>query len=696
MIGRRLSLRYLIPLFILVLGLVALAATYVLNIRHTVQLLEGNAEVSMRTLANVTAGTLEAAYRGGDTDQARAAIERLAGHRRMEHALMITPDGIVEHATHVRWLDTPVTELDLGIPDAQLAHIRSAHSARIEFEPQRSMLHGAFPVRIRGMTETFVPEARAWLLMTFDLSSARAAAHQETLARLGIWALLLLLGCAVLYLFLRRTVLTRIAKLQAATRAVAGGDFSSQPDIRGTDEIARLAEDFRTMTRNLQSYQDRFQALSLRDPQTGLVNRHGLEREISEALSEARDSNRSWLLCNFDIEGIKVINSTRGVGAGDALMVQVAEHLRKMSSGSSVPARIVGDEFAFLTPMQERDVEGLVGDIHARLESMRFQWEGISQPVRFSLGAVVVDQSIDEVETATSIANAARLAAKESSRTRVHIGRRDDPDLDLSTAPMRWVSAISEALESDRFELFAQEIQPSLAQSGTGLFFEVLVRLRQVDGELVSPGQFLPAAEKYRLAGHIDLWVINRVFEYFRADPERMERIFLCSINLSGLSLGSEQIIEMVSTELKKGTVRADQLCFEITETAAITNLSAATAFIAELRGLGCRFALDDFGSGVSSFGYLKSLEVDFLKMDGMFVRGIGDDRTDRAIVKSINEIGHQTGKQTIAEFVETSEVANILRKIGVDYLQGYGIGRPMTLEKMLRRSTRSRRSALG
>ncbi|NEZ05078.1 EAL domain-containing protein [Wenzhouxiangella sp. XN201] len=696
MIRRRLSLRYLIPLFILALGLVALGTTYVLNIRHAVQQLERNAEDTMRTLATVTAGTLEAAYRGDDTDQARAAIERLAGHRRIHHALMVNPDGMVEHATRVRWLNAPVSELEHGVPATLVAHLTTSRSARIEFGPQRSVLHGAFPIRIRGMAETFVPETRAWLMMAFDLTEAKTALRRDTLARLAIWALLLLLGCAVLYLFLRRTVLTRIVKLRAATRAVATGDFSSQPSIRGTDEIADLAEDFRTMTRNLRSYQDRFQALNFRDAQTGLYNRHGLERHLSQALADAHDSNRPWLLCNFDIEGIKVINSTRGHAAGDALLAQVAEHLEKMSLDKGIPARIVGDEFALLTPVQGRKTEELVHDIHASLESLRFQWEESSQPVRINLGAVVIDQSIDEVETATSLANAARLAAKDASYERVRIGRKDDPDLDLSTAPMRWVGSITAALESDRFELFAQEIQPSRLGSEPGLFFEVLVRLRQPDGELISPGMFLPAAEKYRLAGRIDLWVIKHLFEFFNAEPEHLKRISLCSINLSGLSLGSEQIIDLVSDELKRGALRADQLCFEITETAAITNLSAATAFIARLRGLGCRFALDDFGSGVSSFGYLKSLEVDFLKMDGMFVRGIGDDRTDRAIVKSINEIGHQTGKQTIAEFVETSEVADILRKIGVDYLQGYGIGRPMTLEKMLRRSTRRGRSALG
>lgn len=694
MIPRRLSLRYLIPLFILGLGLVALGATYVLNIRHSVQLLERNAEDTMRTLATVTAGTLEAAYRSGNPDQARAAIERLAGHRRIQHALMVTPEGGVEHATQVRWLSTPVSEADHGIPDTLLAHIRSNHSAQIQLDPQHSTLHGAFPVRIRGMTETFVPETRAWLLMAFDLSAAKSAMRQETLARLAIWALLLLLGCAALYIFLRRTVLTRIAKLQTATRTVATGNFSSQPTIGGSDEIADLAEDFRAMTRNLQSYQDRFQALSFRDSHTGLFNRHGLERHLAEALSEAREANRSWLLCNFDIEGIKVINSTRGHAAGDALLTQVASHLEKMSTGKGVAARIGGDEFALLTPVQARDPEELVHEIHATLESMRFKWEASSQPVRFNLGAVVIDRTIDDVETATSLANASRLAAKEASHERIRIGRKGDPDLDLSTAPMRWVGAITEALESDRFELFAQEIQPSRREPGSGLFFEVLVRLRQADGELISPGQFLPAAEKYRLAGRIDLWVIEHLFEYFRSEPARMKEIFLCSINLSGLSLGSEQIIDLVSAELGRGTVRADQLCFEITETAAITNLSAASNFISRLRGLGCRFALDDFGSGVSSFGYLKSLEVDLLKIDGMFVRGIAEDRTDRAIVKSINEIGHQTGKKTVAEFVETSDVADILRTIGVDYLQGYGIGRPMSLQKMLRRSRTRRRTA--
>lgn len=690
------SLRHTIPLVILALGLGALIIAYMLSSRYSVNDLRQSSEVSMRTLATLTSGSLEAAYRSGDAPQARAAIERLAGHRRVQNALLIDQSGIVRHATRVEWQAAPLSDLEHGLPQALIAHTRHGHAPEVIYESARPALYGAFPIRIRGTADGFIPGSTGWLLVDFDLSTAAAIMRQDLMTRILFWSLGLLVICALLYLFLRRTVLTRIARLQRATRAVASGDFSIQPAVTGTDEIAALAEDFQTMTYNLRRYQDRFQALSLRDPHTGLFNRRGLEQRLSELLRGSRSGRDSWLLCNFDVEGMTVINSTRGHAAGDALLKQVAGHLEDCFSDSELSARIVGDEFALLLPLHDKQPEACAREVLESIESMRFQWEDTSQSVRFNLGAVVIDESVNEIETATSLANAARLAIKESSHQRVRIGHRDDADLDLSTSPMQWVNAISEALENDRFELFAQEIQASRKTLPPGLFFEVLVRLRQLDGTLVSPGQFLPAAEKYRLAGQIDLWVLENLFRFFRSHEGITDKMFLCSINLSGLSLGSQEIFDMVSAELESGTIRAEQLCFEITETAAITNLSAASDFIRRLRGLGCRFALDDFGSGVSSFGYLKSLEVDFIKIDGMFVRGVTTDKTDRAIVKSINDIGHQTGKQTIAEFVESTAVARTLWRLGVDYIQGYGIGRPMPLEKMLRKSKGTRRTAKG
>ncbi|MFW5926818.1 MAG: diguanylate cyclase domain-containing protein, partial [Wenzhouxiangella sp.] len=395
MTNRGLSLRHTIPLVILVLGLVALGTAHVLNTRHLVDQLERNAELSMRTLANVTAGTVEAAYRGDDADQARAAIERLAGHRRIRHALIVELDGTVEHATRVSWLGAALSTLDHGIPADLSEHIDTQRSARLVFSADRSALHGAFPVRIRGAaTQAFVPEARAWLLMAFDLAPARQALYREALTRLATLGVLLLAGCAALYLFLRRTVLDRIARLRKATRAVSRGEFGIGPEIEGSDEIAELAEDFRIMTHDLQRYQERMKVVGLRDPHTGLHNRQGIERRLAEVLAGIHDEQDAWLLCNFDVEGMKVLNSTRGHAAGDALLQQVADHLEETFTGDDIPARIVGDEFALLVALQGRSAEEMARRILASLESLRFEWKGSSQPVRFNLGAVRIDSSI--------------------------------------------------------------------------------------------------------------------------------------------------------------------------------------------------------------------------------------------------------------------------------------------------------------
>jgi EAL domain-containing protein (putative c-di-GMP-specific phosphodiesterase class I) len=247
---------------------------------------------------------------------------------------------------------------------------------------------------------------------------------------------------------------------------------------------------------------------------------------------------------------------------------------------------------------------------------------------------------------------------------------------------MQWVARINQAIEEDRFCLYAQSIVP--LDGSTDKHYELLIRMEDEKGGIIPPGAFLPAAERYDLISKLDRWVIEKTFSLLTVNPTFLEQINFCSINLSGQSLTDPEILEYIITQLDESGVQGEKICFEITETAAIYNLNIAMKFISTLKGLRCRFALDDFGSGLSSFAYLKNLPVDYLKIDGMFVKNIVDDPIDHAMVKSINEIGQVMGMKTIAEFVENNKIKDKLREIGVNYVQGFGIDKPQPLDVLL------------
>jgi EAL domain-containing protein (putative c-di-GMP-specific phosphodiesterase class I) len=245
---------------------------------------------------------------------------------------------------------------------------------------------------------------------------------------------------------------------------------------------------------------------------------------------------------------------------------------------------------------------------------------------------------------------------------------------------MQWAARINNALEENRFELFRQTIQPLQPGLPTGAHYELLLRMRDENGTIISPELFIVAAERYGITPGIDRWVISHAFRWLVSEADERERLALCSINLSGQSLADEKFLPFVVDQFRTSGLNGERICFEITETAAIASYSQANRFINALHELGCKFALDDFGTGLSSFGYLKHFPVDFLKIDGSFVKEILHDPIDREMVRSINEIGHLTGKQTIAEFAENAEIITMLRGMGVDYAQGYGVEEPRRL----------------
>jgi len=323
------------------------------------------------------------------------------------------------------------------------------------------------------------------------------------------------------------------------------------------------------------------------------------------------------------------------------------------------------------------------------IQEYEFSWEGHVFKVGVSIGLVAINETTTNLTELLKEADAACYVAKDLGRNRIHVYHGEDKSLAQRHGEMQWVEQIHRALEQHRFCLYAQTIVP--LGTSDDKHYELLVRMVDEIGKVIPPGAFLPAAERYNLIEKLDAWVIEKAFALLAAHPVFLKQVSFISINLSGQSLTRPDILDFIITQLDVFGIEAEKICFEITETAAIANLSTAIKFIATLRGLGCRFALDDFGSGLSSFAYLKNLPVDYLKIDGMFVKDIVDDPIDRAMVKSINEIGQVMGMQTIAEFVENDEIKGMLREIGVNYAQGYGIGKPQSFDEILAKSTNVR-----
>jgi diguanylate cyclase (GGDEF)-like protein/PAS domain S-box-containing protein len=417
---------------------------------------------------------------------------------------------------------------------------------------------------------------------------------------------------------------------------------------------------------------------------TGLVNRREFEQRLERALRSAKAREMSYAICYIDVDQFKIINDTCGHSAGDALLGQVGSLLKTKIRWRDTLSRLGGDEFAVLLESCSLDEALRMADqLREAIRNYRFVWEERNFRLGCSIGVVPITGDSDDVAALLSAADSACAAAKEGGRNRVYSFQENDIDLMRRRREMQWAARINNALEESRFELYRMAIQP-LQRSEGGAHYELLLRMRDETGKIVTPEQFIQAAERYSLTPAIDRWVLENALRWLVSEADERERLELCAINLSGQSLGDEKFLPFVIDQFHRSGIDGSKICFEITETAAIASFSQANRFIQALKELGCRFALDDFGTGLSSFGYLKHFPVDFLKIDGSFVKEILHDPIDREMVRSINEIGHLTGKQTIAEFAENAEIINMLRSLGVDYAQGYGVSTPQRLVKIV------------
>jgi diguanylate cyclase (GGDEF)-like protein/PAS domain S-box-containing protein len=418
------------------------------------------------------------------------------------------------------------------------------------------------------------------------------------------------------------------------------------------------------------------------DVLTGLVNRREFESRMERALKSAKARETSYALCVLDLDQFKIVNDTCGHSAGDALLGQVGALLKSKVRWRDTLARLGGDEFGILLESCSLDEAMRTAEaLREAVRNFKFTWEERTFRLGASIGVVPISADNADVASVLSAADSACQAAKEAGRNRVHSFEENDIDLMRRRREMQWAARINNALEEGRFELFRQTILP-LQTAETGAHYELLLRMRDEAGKIVAPDNFMTAAERYGITPSIDRWVIENALRWLVSEADEREKLTMCSINLSGQSLGDDKFLPYVIDQFHRSGLDASKICFEITETAAIASFSQANRFIQALKELGCKFALDDFGTGLSSFGYLKHFPVDYLKIDGSFVKEILHDPIDREMVRSINEIGHLTGKQTIAEFAENQEIINMLRGMGVDYAQGYGVSQPQRVLK--------------
>jgi len=416
---------------------------------------------------------------------------------------------------------------------------------------------------------------------------------------------------------------------------------------------------------------------------TGLKNRLFFESELDRTLKDIENKTGPCCLMYLDMDKFKIINDTCGHHAGDEVLRQIATILVESVPENSVVARLGGDEFAIiLNDTELAEAEKSAETIVMAIGKHYFLWEGHNFTLGISIGLADITDFWRGGVHALSCVDSACYIAKQSGRNRIHIYEEDKQE-ELRRQEVVWVNKVQDALRDEsRFCLYAQLIKP-VDGDEKYLHYEILTRMIDENGELAPPEKFIPVAESYNLADKIDLIIITKALSWLKNHPDHVSKLTMCSINLSGQSLGDPEFIDNLVGLLTHSSLPLEKLCFEITETVAIGNFSNASKLINSLKKLGCRLALDDFGTGLSSFGYLKRLNVDYLKIDGVFVKDMANDKQDFGIVKTIHELSHLFGKKTIAEYVESEEIIEKLKEIGVDYAQGYHLGRPIPIDMM-------------
>ncbi|MDP1783962.1 MAG: EAL domain-containing protein [Sulfuricurvum sp.] len=464
-----------------------------------------------------------------------------------------------------------------------------------------------------------------------------------------------------------------------------------------TDELASADFENRELNVRLQNQTQSLELEVLRrteelekmvrlDSITGLVNRYEFEERLKAVISSAQKDLSDHVLCYIDLDQFKIVNDKCGHIAGDELLRQIALVLKRSARDSDVVARLGGDEFGII--YIDSTIENAQQQAQRLLNAIgeyRFSWQGNTFGIGASIGMVGITHECCTLTNLLSQADAACYAAKDGGRNRIHVAHPEDATIQERRNQMQWIGRLEEALVNNSFVLYAQSIVPVLDPLQRH-HYEVLIRLQEANGDIIPPMAFIPAAERYGLMPKLDRWVIEHTFIAFDKIRDKASEEIHFSINISGTSMGDPKTKEFIRGLFGYYGVPFHVITFEITETEAIGNMVNALSFINEFRALGCKFALDDFGCGLSSFSYLQNMPIDYLKIDGSFVHDIHLNTVNRAMVDAINQIGHVMGIETICEFVENAAVLHVLKELEVDYAQGYYINKPSPIETLYER----------
>jgi len=447
------------------------------------------------------------------------------------------------------------------------------------------------------------------------------------------------------------------------------------------DNLARLIPVISRELKQNESRKAKLQAeanyhyLAYHDTLTDLVNRREFENRLGLALQDVKNSQETHIFMFLDLDQFKIINDTCGHVAGDELLVKVTQTIKSQIRERDTLARLGGDEFGILLEnYSKKQALEIAEDIRRSVSNMRFIWQQKPFDTAISIGIVQVDENVSDQQELLACADIACYAAKEKGQNGVTWYSDDDTDLNQRRSDMQWAPRIKQAAQKDYFVLYMQSM--TNLQDDVGLHAEFLVRMDEGDG-LIPPGAFIPAAERYNLMPTIDRWVVKNVFKYLDESGLGRQVQGTYFVNLSGSTLSDQSFFEYIKELQKEYNINPQLICFEITETEAINNLIDAVEFIIDIREKGFKFALDDFGVGLSSFTYLKTIPVDFLKIDGGFVKNMLSDPIDQGIVEACNQIAHAAGLKTVAEFIEDADTLNTLKDMGVDFGQGYHMAKP-------------------
>ena len=429
----------------------------------------------------------------------------------------------------------------------------------------------------------------------------------------------------------------------------------------------------------------RISHLANHDDLTGLRNRRSFEIDLQSTLNKAGKKKISYGLLFLDLDRFKIINDSCGHHAGDQLLIDLTKRTLDQLGPNDMLYRLGGDEFAIIAQADSFDqVIEKSQSIRESVDAFVFTYEKREFSISMSIGVVALTGEITDMESILTEVDSACYVAKESGRNRVHVARKDDAEVLAYRKDLASIERIRHALNNEQFELFYQPVFNIKGKAPVIEHCEILLRIKHEDGELHSPEDFIPLAEKYNLMSGIDRWVVSHVIDWIEEHQQTTDLPRLL-INLSALSYTDETFLAFLTKKLKATTIDQSRLAFEITETAAVDNMSQAASFFKRIGEFGCKFALDDFGTGFSTFAYLKQLPIDYLKIDGSLVQNICDDPIDKEMVRVINQVGHIVGAQTIAEYVENDDIVRSLQEIGVDYGQGFGLQRPAQLKGLLK-----------